>query len=111
MAKKPFTSMFIAVISGLAQVTSVTGVLLPVYNSRVSASQSGGVILLWLPLQKSTIMIFVRLVQAPRNRSRVCICLNPTKGMCADTFGCGCVHVKKCHNYRIGCQFKPLIQI
>ena len=95
MAKKPFTSMFKAVISGLEQVTSVTGVLLPVYNSRVRASQLGGVILLWLPLQKSTIMIFVRLVQAPRDRSRVCICLNPTKGMCADTFGGGCVHVKK----------------
>ena len=52
MAKKPFTSMFKAVISGLEQVTSVTGVLLPVYNSRVRASQLGGVILLWLPLQK-----------------------------------------------------------
>ena len=64
MAKKPFTSVFKAVISGLEQVTSVIGVLLPVYNSRVRASQLGGVILLWLPLQKSTIMIFVRLVQA-----------------------------------------------
>ena len=105
MAKKPFTSWYKAVISGPEQVTSVTGVLLPVYNSRVRVSQLGVVILLWLPLQKSTIIIFVLLIQAPRDRSRVNICLNPTKGMCADTFGGGCVHIKKCPNYpiSIGC--------
>ena len=105
MAKKPFTSWYKAVISGPEQVTSVTGVLLSVYNSRVRASQLGVVILLWLPLQKSTIIIFVRLIQAPRDRSRVNICLNLTKGMFADTFGGGCVHIKKCPNYpiSIGC--------
>ena len=49
MAQKPFTSWYKAVISDPEQVTSVTGVLLPVYNSRVRASQLGGVILFWLP--------------------------------------------------------------
>ena len=67
------------VISGLEQASAVTGGLLPVHWP--AWAKVGGVSTDWLPLPMAPLMIFLSLVQAHEERSKVSTCPNPSNLM------------------------------